>query len=68
MFGRVKPGSPWWYWMKNNTNENVEVRKIIKDGSGNLWTEVAGHGVKVEDLLKTHTCMGPISEDIGDAQ
>jgi hypothetical protein len=64
MFGRVELGKPWWFWFK--TDRSTHVLKVIKDGSGILWTEVAGHGVKIDTLLETHTCLGPISEDIGD--
>jgi hypothetical protein len=51
-FEGITQERPAWFWCVENGKE--EVRKVIRDGSGTLWTEVAGHGVRLDDYLKTH--------------
>jgi len=51
-FDGITLEKPAWFWCVENCKE--EVRKVIRDGSGTLWTEVAGHGVRLDVYLKTH--------------
>jgi hypothetical protein len=43
---------------------DLHVLKVCRDGSGNLWTDIKGHGMKVDILLESCDCLGAVSEEI----
>jgi hypothetical protein len=55
VFDRVKPGAPWYFWVAPIGGHTLEVYKVIRDGAGTLWTEVAGHGVRLDDFMKDNS-------------
>jgi len=69
MFDRIRPGAPWWFWFRHKSTTGMDPRdlhvlKVLRDGSGNLWTDIKGHGMKVDILLESCDCLGAISEEI----
>jgi hypothetical protein len=58
IFEEVTLAKPAWFWCVENGK--TEIRKVIRDGSGTLWTDVAGHGVALDTYLKQHKIIGQV--------
>lgn len=58
----MQPGQPGYYWFEEPCAGTVVrvVRRVVRDGSGGLWTDDAGHGVPVTGALAA-TCLGPVA-------
>jgi hypothetical protein len=62
-FEGVRPGIDGYFWFVDHradgTVEHV-VRRVVRDGSGSLWTDEGGHGVRVTGALAA-ACVGPVA-------
>ena len=45
--------------IREGDSENHVVRRVVRDGSGGLWTEVNGHGMAMTTRLAA-ACLGPV--------
>jgi len=62
-FAGVQPGAPGWFWFAEDRADGTEdlvVRRVVRDGSGGLWTDDRGHGVRVTTGMAA-ACEGPVA-------
>lgn len=58
-FDDVQPGHSWWWWFREQGKSVV--RQVARDGSGGLWTDIAGHGKELAEYMKEAVPLGPVS-------
>lgn len=62
-FEGVQPGVEGYFWFEEDCADGAEkrvVRRVVRDGSGGLWTDEGGHGVRVTQGLAAR-CLGPVA-------
>jgi hypothetical protein len=66
-FEGVQPGVEGYFWFEEDCADGAEkrvVRRVVRDGSGGLWTDEGGHGVRVTQGLAAR-CLGPVAPPQG---
>lgn len=66
-FEGVQPGVEGYFWFEEDGADGAEkrvVRRVVRDGSGGLWTDEGGHGVRVTQGLAAR-CLGPVAPPQG---
>lgn len=65
MFDAVQPGQPGYF--KTREDGVTNVRRIVRDGSGTLWTSEVGSGVRLADVagldrIAPIECLAPVGD------